>query len=84
MLAYYDLVKLVRPQGSGRRVGHVMLKELGSFLEPVLGSKSPIQIDVAARQLSEWSVHGSKLELLCAEFGPGCLFFLGDLLSPDL
>jgi hypothetical protein len=82
MLLYYDLVKLIRPKGSGR-VGHLMRQELVKFLGSVLGPKT-IQLDVALTQLNEWSRLGMKLDILCAEFGDGCLFYLDELLSADL
>ena len=82
MLMYFDLVKLIKPDGSGR-VGHLMRQEVIRFLGPVL-EPAAIKPDVALKQLNEWSRCGMKVDLLCTAFDPGCLFFLEDLLSQDL
>lgn len=82
MLMYFDLVKIIRPHGSAR-VGCLMLEDIKSFLGPVL-SQTTLSADLALQQLNEWSRCGYKLSLLCAEFGPGSLFFLQSLLSRDL
>ena len=82
MLMCFDLVKLIKPNGSGR-VGCLMQKEVNKFLGPVLGATT-IQPELALKQLNEWSRCGMKLDMLCNEFGPGCLFFLGELLTQDL
>lgn len=82
MLLYYDLVKLIRPNGSGR-VGYLIREDLVKFLGSVHGPKT-IQVDVALAQLNEWSRHGMKLNMLCTKFGDGCLFYLNELLSADL
>jgi hypothetical protein len=82
-LFYFDLVRLIRPQASGR-VGHIMHAQIRDFVAPIVGPNSAVQPDVAAKEINKWSLIGAKLNVLCAEFGPGCLFFLGDMLSPDL
>lgn len=40
-----------------------------------------IKPEVACRQLTEWCLQGSKLDLICTHFGEGSLFFLGRQLS---
>lgn len=80
MLMYYDLVKLIKPGGSGR-VGRLMYKEIMDFLDPLLGTTS-IKPNVAFRQLGEWSLQGSRLDVICTQFGDGSLFFLDSQLSP--
>ena len=82
MLMFFDLFKLIKPQGSGR-VGHLMQRDFNKFLGPVI-SASNMAEGVALKQLNEWSLRGSKLHKLCLELGPGCLFYLGDQLSRDL
>lgn len=86
MLMVYDVVRLIFPNRAGR-VGKSMQQELNShlveFLAPVLGSLDLTQ-DVALKQLNEWRIYGMKVDLLCTHFGPGSLFFLGDILSKDL
>ncbi|CAD6580006.1 MAG: hypothetical protein ASARMPREDX12_009434 [Alectoria sarmentosa] len=56
MLTYYGLIKLIKPDGSGR-VGRLMYKEIMDFLDPLLGMRS-IKPNVAFRQLREWSLEG--------------------------
>ncbi|EXJ67088.1 uncharacterized protein A1O5_09734 [Cladophialophora psammophila CBS 110553] len=81
MIMYFDLVKLVRPSGTGR-VGRNMLRDLQEYLGAVLEYEG-IDTNVALADVNEWSIHGSKLSALCEAFGPGCLFFLDGHLTPD-
>lgn len=82
MLMYFDLVQLIRPNGSGK-VGAVMLQEIEAVLGPVL-EQIGVDTDKAIQRIDQWSLYGAKLHQLCEEFGPGCLFFLGDFLSVNL
>jgi hypothetical protein len=83
MLGFFDILKLIRPIGSGR-VGQVMAPDIVRFLGPVLG-KSGRTPEEDLRQLKEWCRYGSKLDKLCAELGgSGFLFFLDKQLSRDL
>ena len=82
MLMYFDLVQLIRPNGSGK-VGAVMLQEIEAVLGPVL-EQLGVDKKQAIQRIDQWSLHGAKLNQLCEEFGPGCLFFLGDFLSANL
>ncbi|KAJ4523708.1 hypothetical protein HRR83_000355 [Exophiala dermatitidis] len=81
MIMYFDLVKLIRPNGTGR-VRHLMIKELEEFLGPVM-QRENMNPTVVLAHINQWSVQGAKLNGLCSKFGPGCLFFLDGLLSPD-
>lgn len=80
MLMYFDLVKVVKPKSSGKKVGHLMLKDITRFL----GSESSIDPKLAHRNMTKWAGFGRKLDLLCITFGPGCIFYLIDLLSTNL
>ena len=81
MLMYFDLVKVVKPKSSGKKIGCLMLKDITRFL----GSESAsIDPRVAHKQLNKWAACGRKLDLLCSTFGPGCIFYLVDLLSTNL
>ena len=82
MLMFFDLVQLIRPEGSGR-VGHLMQQDIHETFAQVLRAAG-ISEDMALKRLNEWSLLGSKINKLCEEFGEGCLFFLGELLSKDL
>ena len=79
MLMFFDLVKLIRPKGSGK-VGSSMMGELdnrfGSMWEQAHITKKE-----ALENIDKWSLLGAKVDGLCAEFGVGCLFFLGNLLT---
>lgn len=78
MLMYFDLVKLIRPDASGKKVGHSMHEdmEMMDFLKPLVETGA-IKPEVACRQFTEWCLQGSKLDLICTHFGEGSLFFLG-------
>lgn len=80
MLMFWDLVKLIRPGGSGR-IGHIMEAELRAFLGPLQQS---LDSESAVVKMSEWKCCGEKLDVLCQRFGPGCLFLLGTHLSRHL
>lgn len=81
MLLMYDLVRLIRPHGSGR-VGSIMKVHLVRFLEPIASPER--DVEGMAVNLTIWSTRGKKLNVLCETFGPGCLFYLGEVLSCDL
>ena len=82
MLMYFDMVRLIRPDGSGK-VGFMMLQELEAVLGPVL-EQIGVDKQQALERIDQWSLHGAKLGQLCDEFGAGCLFYLGDQLSANL
>ncbi|KAL9002246.1 MAG: hypothetical protein Q9188_004818 [Gyalolechia gomerana] len=82
MLMYFDLVQLIRPDSSGRRVGRLMLQELVQFAGPVLEAGGLVA-DVALKQINRWSLYGSKLDTICRTFGAGSLFYLEEQLSSD-
>ena len=82
MLNFYDLVMLIRPEGSGR-IGDLMyrdLQDLCGMVDKVPGERG----DQARNRINEWSRQGRRLNQLCVEFGPGCLFFLTKYLTKDL
>ncbi len=82
MIMFFDLVRLIRPHGSGR-VGRLMMQEIVGFLGPLIDA-GEIEAEVTLAQINEWQLCGSKLDHLCRKFGPGSLFYLEDQLSPDL
>ena len=73
MLTFYDLTKLIFPKA--RRVGNLMKEEIteyvGALVGPVLPDAQELQ-----KELNTWCIIGIKVNLLCTEFGPSCLFFL--------
>lgn len=81
MILFYDLVRLIRPGGSGK-IGSLMEADLRSFLGDV-----EIPGNVSAQetldQLNRRSHIGKKLSSICAHLGSGSLFFLVEQLSPD-
>ena len=83
MLMFFDLLKLIFPKA--RRVGKLMKAEIVEYFGPLVGKVLP-EAQELRTELNTWCIIGSKVNLLCSEFGPGCLFFLdGDgLLSVDL
>ena len=83
MLMFYDLVKALRPQASGRRIGHLQEREIRRFLGAVL-HEAPIQLADVHQNINLWSRLGKRLDVLCSAFGPGCLFYLQVELSDNL
>jgi len=81
MLLYFDLVMHLYPTQSGK-VGAIMLQEIQDLFKPSLANV--LSPENALRDLNSWSWQGKKINDLCLEFGVGCLFFLGDVLSQDL
>ena len=82
MLMYFDMVRLIRPEGSGK-VGPMMLQELETVLGPIL-EQLHVDKQQALQRIDKWSLYGAKLSQLCDVFGEGCLFFLGAYLSENL
>ncbi|KAL8835849.1 MAG: hypothetical protein Q9170_003143 [Blastenia crenularia] len=84
MMMYYDLTQIIRPQSSGK-VGHLMLAQIKDYLGP-LQDQVGVPATEVLKQINQWARHGKKLNILCAEFGPGCLSYLAEnsLLSEDL
>lgn len=84
MLMFFDLSRLIRPNGAGNgRWGNLMVEEVAAFLGPVLGPDTVTAND-AKKQINRWSTYGRKLDLFCQTFTPGSLFFLAEHLSADL
>ena len=82
MLLFFDLFRLIKPDGTGR-VGHLMRQDVQTIFGDVL-RQAHIPEDKGIEELNEWSLAGSRLNLLCDGFGCGSLFYLGDVLSKDL
>lgn len=83
MLMFFDLVKLIKPNATGSRMGELMRRDAVPFLEEVF-DRNRAMISEAQVKLERWSRTGKKLNQLCHEFGPGSLFFLSEHLSRDL
>ena len=81
MLMYYDLFQIIKP-GRGR-IGHLMVSDVLTHFGPILGP-STVTPEKALEQVNDWVLRGKKLNHICKQFGPGCLFFLGDVLTSNL
>lgn len=82
MLGFYDFVKRLWPKHQSGRIGPKMKRRFcESYPDFVAGLPS---LDGFFEKVSGWSLHGSRLAMLCREFGDGCLFFLHAALSVDL
>jgi hypothetical protein len=82
-LFWFDIMQLLRPKGSGR-VGGVMLEELDEFLEPLQLEKIGFQKSTVIKNVGDWSIRGSKINKLCALYGPGVILVLHRQLSRNL
>lgn len=80
-LFYYDLAVHVRPKGTGR-VGTTMKARMAAFLAAVPAD----QLDhaFACDTIEHKSILGKRINFLCEQFGPGCLFYLSWMLSENL
>jgi len=83
MIMFYDLIKLIRPTGTGARVGSLMREDAIPFLEQAFHG-DVARVGTAFEKLNEWSQIGSKLNVFCDEFGIGCVFFLAGKLTKSL
>lgn len=86
LLFYFDLTtKVIKPDGHGSRVGRLMRQHYRDFILRIppdhLGPGSTP--DSVCDDLALWSNLGRKLNIICREFGPGCLMFLSSKLSKD-
>ena len=79
---FLNLVQYLRPSGSGR-IGTLIYEDVQELLSKLSEDVRPAT-HVALSQLSEWSTQGKKVNQLCERFGPGCLFYLSGILTPDL
>lgn len=79
-IMFYDVVKLIRPNGRGR-IGEIMLPDIQELIDPLDLGVSPEKV---LTQLRSWSNCGKKLNVICEEFGLGSLFYLAPYLSEDL
>jgi hypothetical protein len=80
MLWFWDLVKLIWPDGSGR-VGAIMFEDILQFMGPIEGVEDKVKV---ANDFNKWRLCGEHVDHLCRQFGPGCVFFIGEYLSYDL
>lgn len=82
MLGFSDFVKRLWPDNKSARLGPQMKNQ---FVEKFPEFVTELaDFDHFWTRLSDWSLCGTRLDSLCAEYGDGCLFFLPELLSPDL
>lgn len=59
-----------------------MLTDMKKFLGSA-ATTTDIDPKTARKEIETWANYGKHLNLLCATFGPGCIFYLSDLLSPN-
>ena len=83
LLLFFDIVKEIRPDASGRRIGHLQAQEVEDFLGPVL-EHAPMELAKVTENMDNWSKMGRRLNVLCERFGEGCLFYLSHVLSDNL
>lgn len=83
-LFWFDFVKFIRPQATGRRVGKLMLEEARELLADFTNMRQGMSVEQIYEHLDKWSRCGAKIDALCGQFGEGCIFYLQDVLSRDL
>ena len=80
---HYELQELIRGRSSPEARGKPLyLEELNGFLEKHNMPKFPDQ--QAVNTFNDGAEKGAILNRFTAEFGDGCLFFLGSLLTEEL
>lgn len=87
MLMFYDLVKILWPELSGRRVSPQMKVELIQKFESKLKASlegAGLTVEWAAENTAKWCLEGSKIDTFCEKFGVGCLLYIGQYISEDL
>lgn len=82
MMCYYDLVKIIRPDASGKCIGEVQASEITTFLGSVV-QHSSLTLSQTRRDLTKWSKIGCKLDHVCNVLGYGNLFYLVDYYSEN-
>jgi hypothetical protein len=80
MLSYHDIGNLIM---TTRGMGHRQLIAIQQFLENIQFEGTKITPAAAASQFMDWWTLGTKLDVLCQEFGAGCLIILADELSEN-
>ncbi|KAI4238433.1 MAG: hypothetical protein LQ349_001113 [Xanthoria aureola] len=81
LLMWYDLVKIVAPRRTGKKIGKIMLEDIQGFIEP---NKLDIESKLILSEVQRWTCLGWKLNVFCETFGPGSLLHLGPLLTLGL
>lgn len=81
MLNLHDVIQIAWPER--KCIGHAMVPEVVDYLGLILGP-GKLDPEKTKKDLQEWFCLGRKLNFLCEQFGPGCFFYLGHVLSHDL
>jgi hypothetical protein len=83
LLAFADIVKLIRPTATGARVGRLMEQDVVLVFEAIFAGDNE-RINGALENFKDWSKWGSKINHICERFGVGCIFFLAAYLTRNL
>jgi len=88
-LAFSRYVTTKIKPGCKGRLGARMKDKLRSKLETLLSQadgslRTMLKPEEMIDEMTEWSRLGKHLDTMCAAFGIGCLFYLGEQLSQDL
>lgn len=80
---WHDIVRVCRPDCSGRRISELMHDDILNLIRPAQGAHWPVDmpIESVVTDIRTWSARGAKLNVLVAKFGVGCLFFLDRVLT---
>ncbi|OAP60188.1 hypothetical protein AYL99_05190 [Fonsecaea erecta] len=73
-LMWYDIVKAVRPDVSGRRLGRKVKEDVRAFVATVESDEDQVEVIVA--NISSWCRYGMRLQAMCDIFGEGCILIL--------
>lgn len=82
-LFWFDMMQLLRPQGTGR-VGGVMRDELDKFLTPLELEGMDLDKEEVMANVGKWSIRGAKVNKLCNSWSAGVMLVLHKELSRNL
>ncbi|KIW14402.1 hypothetical protein PV08_07184 [Exophiala spinifera] len=83
-LMWYDIVKLIRPDITGTRLGHLVKKDIRPLLEAVYtGNITPAWMDAILTEVSTSCKVGHRLNELSNRYGESCIFVLAGKLSKN-
>ncbi|ETI26605.1 hypothetical protein G647_10419 [Cladophialophora carrionii CBS 160.54] len=81
-LMWFDIVKVIRPDISGRRLGRKARADIKSFVSTLEPDEDQVRSIVA--NIASWCRYGVRLQAICQIFGEGSIWILLPQLSHAL
>ncbi|KAH0353180.1 hypothetical protein KCU81_g1791, partial [Aureobasidium melanogenum] len=80
-LFFHDMMLCIRPEATGKRVGHLMKDDAAELLKNFDGLQ--VDLDEFRKNVNDWAKCGRKLNHMCQLFGDGCLFYFTEVFTQN-